>query len=608
VNDPAGVSVDGLCRPSSSSQAIMAGCAGKDGAALTDSSTACGMCSGEFFLFMGGCYSTKSNSGSEICTAAEGGKCTACKTDGSYIFQNPADAPTLGSECILCSDTTNRDGVMGVANCNKCTAPDSAGAATYSACQEGFYKDTNGTCAQCDTNSCLTCETSATQCTSCPKGKYLNGNTCAASCGNDKYADKQSGQCKACSTIDANCGTCEYNEAAGKGRCLTCTAESDKIPRTAVDGTSTCVAKDYNGCKGADGAAFITDDKSACLLCSDTSVDDTKPNDRGVTGCKACEKSSAAPPSCSACLPGYFFETGTKTCTLCKGNCEVCGSGGEISTCTKCLPGFFLKSDGGKACIPCDSTTEGGSADCQECTNVGTFKCTKCKPNYQQSGPADSVICTKACEDDSACGGTAGSCDAIVISASGEMTYYCSLCADNSQYPIDGLCVDNSKKGNNQCSNGVCTSCTTNYFLYMGGCYSTASAPGSLMCTTAKGGICTTVANNKYFAVPGAKATDQSVLGCGNPLGTTVGDNAYVGVEGCRTCTAPSALSSAGMTAAKCTACDEGKALTGSGYGCVTCGDGHRLEGDTCVRTGANLSTGAMAGISVTKSSPALYH
>ncbi|ESU43654.1 Variant-specific surface protein, partial [Giardia duodenalis] len=32
---------------------------------------------------------------------------------------------------------------------------------------------------------------------------------------------------------------------------------------------------------------------------------------------------------------------------------------------------------------------------------------------------------------------------------------------------------------------------------------------------------------------------------------------------------------------------------------CEACSDGYRLEGETCVRTGGNLSTGAIAGISV---------
>ena len=116
--------------------------------------------------------------------------------------------------------------------------------------------------------------------------------------------------------------------------------------------------------------------------------------------------------------------------------------------------------------------------------------------------------------------------------------------------------------------------------------------------------------------MPGAASTDQSVLGCGNPLGTnTTESNAYVGVEGCRTCEAPAVAT--GMAAAKCTACDEGKKPNLAGTGCSTCGiagcsackadnmceacgDGYRLEGEACVRTGGgNLSTGAIAGISV---------
>ena len=139
------------------------------------------------------------------------------------------------------------------------------------------------------------------------------------------------------------------------------------------------------------------------------------------------------------------------------------------------------------------------------------------------------------------------------------------------------------------------------------------------MCTAAPSGICTTI-TSQYFKVPGATDKQQSVLACGNPLGTTgSGDTAkaYVGVQGCKTCTAPSEASPAGMASAKCTACDGSKNPTSNGYGCVTCGipgctscradnmceacsDGYRLEGETCVSTGPNLSTGSIAGISVT--------
>ena len=94
------------------------------------------------------------------------------------------------------------------------------------------------------------------------------------------------------------------------------------------------------------------------------------------------------------------------------------------------MAGFFLVGTKGEGqCIPGGNTAQGGIDGCAECDNQSsTLKCTKCKANYKKSGPADSVTCTKFCEDATVCGGTAGACDAIVIGASGEMTYYCSQC------------------------------------------------------------------------------------------------------------------------------------------------------------------------------------
>eukprot|EP00701_Giardia_intestinalis_P000092 XP_001703916.1 VSP [Giardia lamblia ATCC 50803] len=192
----------------------------------------------------------------------------------------------------------------------------------------------------------------------------------------------------------------------------------------------------------------------------------------------------------------------------------------------------------------------------------------------------------------------------------------------------------------------------------MGGCYSTQKAPGNYMCKTAgNNGICTEAANNRYFVVPEATNAQQSVLACGNPLGTLTGTGdtakAYVGVDGCSQCTAPAAPSDGGMTPAVCTSCDNSKKPNLAGSGCFPCAvvgcshcdmdnkcsacteggkrpnkegtacfecnvegcaycsgankceecsDGFKLEGDKCVSSGTNrsgLSTGAIAGISV---------
>ena len=103
-----------------------------------------------------------------------------------------------------------------------------------------------------------------------------------------------------------------------------------------------------------------------------------------------------------------------------------------MSTCSKCLPGYFLKTDGSaKECVPCDNVEKVGREGCSVCSNDPTFKCTKCKPNYrrQQNGEVgDDYTCTKACEDEAACGGTAGACRAIVVGVDGSMTHYCSQC------------------------------------------------------------------------------------------------------------------------------------------------------------------------------------
>ncbi|ESU42999.1 Variant-specific surface protein [Giardia duodenalis] len=562
------------------------------------------MCSGEFFLFRGGCYSTKSASGSEICTAASGGKCTTCNANGNYIFQNRAAVVTLGNECILCWDTTGADKYTGVENCHMCTAPGSTGAATCDTCQDGYYK-AGDACTPC-TSPCATCDTSITHCTSCITGNYLRSDgSCASTC-DQGYPDPETMTCKACTEIHAQCTQCSFDSSKGRPQCSACTGQ---ILKTELDGTVTCVEAD--AC--ATGNTHFKTDDNRCVPCSDTT---------GIANCATCSDKT----TCITCLEGYIKEgdNAAATCQACGTGCATCAKKTENTQCQTCKPGYFLKGSAPSECIACDGTTQGGIDGCAECSGTtGSLKCTKCKPNRKSKGESGNYTCEeKTCEDETACGGTAGACGAIVVGGDGSMKYYCSYCGESTKFPIDGICKGDSDKGSNQCSKGVCTQCADGYFLYMGGCYSVSKEPGSLMCSKAiTAGVCDTPsANSRYFAVPGATDKQQSVLGCGNPLGTTTGTGdiakAYVGVEGCRTCTAPSEASNGAMASAKCTACDEGKALTGSGYGCVTCGipgcsacradnmceacsDGYRLEGDTCVRTGGNLSTGAIAGISV---------
>ncbi|ESU42355.1 Variant-specific surface protein, partial [Giardia duodenalis] len=400
VDDPAGVSIDSLCRSASSPQVIAAGCAGKDGAALTDSSTACEMCSGGFFLFRGGCYSQTGTPGSSICTAVSNGECTACAT-ANWLFTNPTDPLTNpGTKCILCSDATGDGTTKGVENCQMCTAPSATGAATCDTCQDGYYKD-NTACTQCDT-SCATCSGAGQNaCTSCPEGKYLKGNTCGADCGSDNkfYADPQSNKCISCSAQEGgieNCDTCTYDATKGKPKCLTCTGSSNTTPRTSLDGTSTCVAKTLDGCQGADKELFMKQDQT-CALCAATGSG----NDEGTANCKTCTKTSGNKPACNTCKEGYYLDS-SKACQACTGkNCATCNDS-DPSKCASCKPGFFLKDTFSGECVLCDNVDKGGIEGCSTCSNDSTFKCTGCKPNYrrqQNGGASDDYTYTRACGD-----------------------------------------------------------------------------------------------------------------------------------------------------------------------------------------------------------------
>ena len=300
------VPIDGVCKQKGDKEVTDAGCTKTGGSADLSTVKVCSSCTGtNYFLFMGGCYSQAKAPGSSICTAAKGGKCTTCNINDNYIFKNPADAPTLGSECILCSDATDRNGYKGVTGCSQCTKADStAGAATCDTCQKGYYKDGQA-CTQC-ANTCATCEKAADRCTSCPEGKYLNGNTCVEDCGSDKYADPTTNACKSCATETGipECTACTYSSSLQKPVCSAC-GGSKPLLKTAIDGTTTCVAKD--ACKDD---YFPKEDNSKgnkCISCGDA--------DAGVPNCAKCNPPTGnAKPICTACGSSYTLDSQANTC------------------------------------------------------------------------------------------------------------------------------------------------------------------------------------------------------------------------------------------------------------------------------------------------------
>ena len=267
-----------------------------------------------------------------------------------------------------------------------CTAPaGNTGAATCSACEEGYYLDnTDKTCKPC--NGCATCSGSASACTSCPEGKYLKTNQCidgtTTQCDQGTYADKRTWTCKACSEI-TGCTACAYDDTISGPKCSDC---GNKVVRTELDGSTTCV--DEAGCKTDSTHFWDTTSGNACIKCSDS-------GSGGVDNCKTCPSKG----QCDSCVDGYFL--GGSSCTKCADNCAMCTSN-QIDTCTACLPGFFLKDASSGECVSCDDTAQGGREGCSTCSNNPTFKCADCKPNYmkqQNGGAADDYTYTRACGD-----------------------------------------------------------------------------------------------------------------------------------------------------------------------------------------------------------------
>ncbi|ESU42494.1 Variant-specific surface protein, partial [Giardia duodenalis] len=331
-----------------------AGCetGGDASEAVGNTAVVCGKCSSttnNYFLFMGGCYDKTKSPGNKICTTASGGRCTTCKADSSYIFQNPAASPTLGSECILCWDTTGANEVVGVENCATCAAPSKApGVATCSkcatgalytpsegatscpaTCPEGYFEHTatDGSlktcqscsapkesltppaagvlnCAKCTYNTKVICE-------KCGQDKYLktDGETTscvdAQDCGTGFFATTVEGikKCFACGDTTNGVPNCAECTAPGEGKTKpTCTKCSTKYLKTAADGTTTCV--EQGECTSDSFPVTNAQTGNKCISCGDETS--------GVPNCVKCTAPSSAggKPTCSECGSGFKLEGG----------------------------------------------------------------------------------------------------------------------------------------------------------------------------------------------------------------------------------------------------------------------------------------------------------
>ncbi|ESU40101.1 Variant-specific surface protein [Giardia duodenalis] len=317
-------------------------------------------------------------------------------------------------------------------------------------------------------------------------------------------------------------------------------------------------------------------------------------------GESACTKQDSPDGTCKSCAANYFLHKGgCYKVNQAPGNlvcADTAGSTTVVGTCDACKDGYFKNLEPAatkQSCISCSETSNvdgvKGVVDCTICkppASAGTSTpttavCTKCDTTKYLKKADDG---TTTCEEKAQCDTGTNKFVAIDDSANGNK---CVSCGDSSQGGVAGC----DTCGYDAQSKKIrCTKCTSNYLK--------TAADRTTTCEADCG--------DGYFG-----HTDDNQKKTCQSCATASGLNPSVtGIEGCTSCTYTSST-------LKCTACGEGKkpnkegtecfdcGISGctycSGTGkCEECGSGFSLEGEACISTGGvNLSTGAIAGISV---------
>lgn len=288
--------------------------------------------------------------------------CTKC-VDGFYIDNNNVCQPcdkSCGScigpsvyDCVTCAEGLMRyeDKCVGCSDtCLTCDITPT----NCTSCKAGQYlKD--GTCNSCNLYNCAECEGNADHCTKCPSGKYLYENKCYSSCtdvGAGIGLNQSTNECYKCPSIN-NCN--EYDISC---KCTKCN----------------------------EGYTPYTDPLTNVHVCSQCQPDNCK----AFTGIEAND--------CTECFYGFYLyvnsEANTKECKQCELPCVAC-SGPDGKICNECDIGFDLNGsicqvayDGCKAGEHCDKNNTDGT----EYVNYTTTLPSYTEIETEKSGGAVSVI------------------------------------------------------------------------------------------------------------------------------------------------------------------------------------------------------------------------
>ncbi|TNJ27368.1 VSP protein [Giardia muris] len=455
----------------------------------------------------------------------------------------------------------------------------------------------------CGTDKCLTFGRTTQVCTACANTHAPINGTCVAvadaavttaGCAKSDDATPDAGVCEKCGDAFVLFqGGCYPKDPATSLICATASTENGKCG-TCKDGLALNTAGSCNLCD-ASCKACNNGDSNICTACYTGSPENgacpsTPASTCSVENCKACVTDKTN--ECETCNDGYYVNS-KKTCTQCSADCKSCADFGLGVVCTACNNGK-VPIDG--ECV--DSNTK----VCTEPTaSDGT--CTSCKNGYMlyQKGCISSY---KA----NAMGLCANSNQFLVGEA-----LVCKECKVGF-VPIDGTCtpIGDINKGtravgaNDVCLNEAgtdpvsttatkCGNCSTNYFLFNGGCYpTTQDSIGASLCQTAADGKCSQAAAGSPFPLDTTSGTfTLCPAGCGT---CTSNNNALT----CTNCSIGYYNSASGGTF-NCTACPSGCTVC-TKDACTTCwnGSGPDTSGkcpDPPSSSSSGLSGGAIAGI-----------
>ena len=264
----------------------------------------------------------------------------------------------------------------------------------------------------------------------------------------------------------------------------------------------------------------------------------------GVDGCSKCAApseiggaSGEATATCEACTAPKIVKTAKDKTTTCVTDDE----------CTK-AEGFFVKGSSTKTCEAC------GDENCATCAAEGTGKCSKCKAT--NTAGAKLYLKTVSSGSTGTCVEASGCGSGFFPKADDKAGNKCTACGSASDGGVDNCseCSLLTPASRSSTPLVTCTKCSGSNYL--------KTVDGATTCV-AKGDC-----KDDFFPKED-NSNGNKCVSCGDT---------DAGVPNCAKCTL-----SSGVTKPTCS----------------ECGSGFKLEGEACVPAGTNLSTGAIAGISV---------